>query len=341
MDPAGGVLYPCSKQARHQETTMLNCAILDDYQNCALGFADWSALGDVKVTTFTDHIADPAALAERLAGFEIIVAMRERTPFDAALFDRLPKLKLLVTTGMRNASIDMAAAAARGIVICGTRGLSNPTPELTWGLLLALARHIPADATSVRNGEAWQTRIGIALSGKTIGIVGLGTIGAQMARYAQAFGMSVLAWSRNLTDERCQTVGAERAPTLDALLQRADIVTLHMVLSDSTRGLLGARELGLMKPTALLLNTSRGPLIDEAPLLQALEGGRIAGFAVDVFDTEPLPLGHKLRTLPNVVATPHVGYVTQESYRVFYGDAVEDIQGWLKKAPVRVLPAAK
>lgn len=320
---------------------MLNCAILDDYQGCALGFADWNALDGVKVTSFTDHVADPAALAEQLAGFEIVVAMRERTAFTAAVFDRLPQLKLLVTTGMRNASIDMAAAAARGILVCGTRGLSYPTPELTWGILLSLARHIPADATSVRNDERWQTRIGIGLSGKTIGIVGLGSIGSQIARYAQAFGMSIIAWSRNLTDERCQTVGAERMPTLDALLQRADIVTLHMVLSDSTRGLMGARELGLMKPTALLVNTSRGPLIEEAALVQALKDKRIAGVGLDVYDTEPLPAAHPFRTLPNVVATPHVGYVSHESYQLFYGDAVEDIQSWIKKSPVRVLSAPK
>ncbi len=320
---------------------MFHCAILDDYQNCALGFADWNSLEGVQVKNFTDAITTPDALVEQLAGFEIIVAMRERTRFDAALLGRLPRLKLLVTTGMKNASIDLQAAAAHGVIVCGTRGLSDPTPELTWGLLLALARHIPADVASVRAGEKWQTRIGVGLSGKTLGIVGLGSIGSRMARYAQAFDMPVLAWSPNLTDERCQTVGVERAPTLDVLLQRADIVTLHMVLSDSTRGLLGARELRLLKPTALLVNTSRGPLIDEAALLQTLAENRIAGAALDVYDTEPLPATHPLRTLPNVVTTPHIGYVTRETYQIFYDDAVEDIQAWLKGSPVRTLSVSK
>jgi phosphoglycerate dehydrogenase-like enzyme len=310
----------------------IRCAIIDDYQNCALGFADWASLDGVEVKNFTH----PIMAEDELAEFEIIVAMRERTRFDAALFARLPHLKLLITTGMRNAAIDLGAAAARGVAVCGTRAFSYPAPELTWGILLALARHIPAEVAAVREGK-WQTQMGLGLSGKTLGIVGLGKIGSQIARYAQAFDMPVLAWSRNLTDERCQSVGAERAPTLDALLQRADIVTLHLVLSDATRGIIGARELGLMKPVALLVNTSRGPLIDEASLLQALTQNRIAGAALDVFDTEPLPAPHPLRSLKNVVATPHVGYVCRENYELFYGDAVEDIQAWLKGSPLRTL----
>ena len=320
---------------------MFHCAILDDYQNCALGFADWNSLAGVQVKNFTDVITTPDALAEQLAKFEIIVAMRERTRFDATLLARLPRLKLLVTTGMRNSAIDMDAALGRGIAICGTRILSYTTGEHTWGLLLALARHIPAEVASVRAGEKWQTRIGVGLSGKTLGIVGLGKIGSQIARFARAFEMPVLAWSRNVTEEQCQSVGAERAPSLDALLQRADIVTLHMVLADSTRGMIGARELALLKPTALLVNTSRGPLIDEKALVQTLTENRIAGAALDVYDTEPLPAKHPLRTLPNVVATPHVGYVTRENYEIFYNDAVEDIQAWLKGSPVRTLPAPK
>jgi phosphoglycerate dehydrogenase-like enzyme len=308
------------------------CAILDDYQDCAFGFADWASLSGVEVKNFTHAITTPDELAE----FEIIVAMRERTRFDAALFARLPRLQLLVTTGMRNAAIDLAAASARDVAVCGTRGISYPTPELTWGLLLALARGIPAEVAAVREGK-WQTQVGLGLSGKTLGIVGLGKIGSQVARYAKAFDMPVLAWSRNLTDERCQSAGVERALTLDALLQRADIVTLHLVLSDSTRGIIGARELGLMKPAALLVNTSRGPLIDEASLLQALTQNRIAGAALDVFDTEPLPAAHPLRNLPNVVVTPHIGYVCRENYELFYGDAVEDIQSWLKGSLVRSL----
>jgi phosphoglycerate dehydrogenase-like enzyme len=307
------------------------CAILDDYQDCALGFADWASLDGVGVKNFTHAIT-----TEQLGEFEIIVAMRERTRFDAALFAGLPRLQLLITTGMRNAAIDLTAAAARGVVVCGTRSLAYPAPELTWGLLLALAKQIPAEVASVREGN-WQTQMGLGLSGKTLGIVGLGKIGSQIARYAQAFDMPVLAWSRNLTDERCESVGVERAPSLDALLQRADVVTLHLVLSDSTRGIIGARELGLMKPAALLVNTSRGPLIDEASLLQTLTEKRIAGAALDVFDTEPLPAEHPLRTLPNVVATPHIGYVCRENYELFYGDAVEDIQAWLKGSPIRTV----
>jgi phosphoglycerate dehydrogenase-like enzyme len=313
------------------------CAILDDYQDCALGFADWASLDGVEVKDFTHAITTTDELAEHLAEFEIIVAMRERTRFDATLFARLPRLKLLVTTGMRNASIDTAAAASHGVVVCGTRSLPYPAPELTWGLLLALSRQIPAEVAAVREGK-WQTGIGVGLSGKTLGIVGLGKIGSQIARYAQAFDMRVLAWSRNLAEEHCQSVGVERAPSLDALLQRADVVTLHLVLSDSTRGIIGARELSLMKPAALLVNTSRGPLIDEAALLQTLTQNRIAGAALDVFDIEPLPAAHLLRTLPNVVATPHIGYVCRENYELFYGDAVEDIQAWLRRSPVRTLP---
>jgi phosphoglycerate dehydrogenase-like enzyme len=316
------------------------CAILDDYQDCALGFADWSSLDGVEVKNFTQAIATKDELAEHLARFEIIVAMRERTRFDAALFARLPRLRLLVTTGMRNAAIDLTAAAASDVVVCGTRSLPYPAPELTWGLLLALARHIPAEVAAVAEGN-WQTQMGFGLSGKTLGIVGLGKIGGQIARYARAFDMRVLAWSRNVSEEYCQSVGVERAPNLDALLQRADVVTLHLVLSDSTRGIIGARELGLMKPTALLVNTSRGPLIDEAALLRTLTQNRIAGAALDVFDTEPLPAAHPLRSLPNVVVTPHIGYVCRENYEIFYGDAVEDIQAWLKGSPLRTLPEPK
>jgi phosphoglycerate dehydrogenase-like enzyme len=315
-----------------EDVMTFRCAILDDYQDCALGFADWASLDGVEVKNFTHTVTT----TDELAGVEIIVAMRERTRFDAALFARLPRLKLLITTGMRNASIDLTAAAARGVAVCGTRALAYPAPELTWGLLLALARKIPAEVAAVRDGN-WQTEIGLGLSGKILGIVGLGKIGSQIARYARAFDMRVLAWSRNLTDEKCQSVGVERAPSLDALLQRADVVTLHLVLSDSTRCIIGARELGLMKPTALLVNTSRGPLIDEVALLQTLTQKRIAGAALDVFDTEPLPAAHPLRTLPNVVATPHIGYVCRENYELFYGDAVEDIQAWLKGSPVRTL----
>jgi phosphoglycerate dehydrogenase-like enzyme len=320
---------------------VLRCAVLDDYQDCALGFADWSALEGVHVTNLTEVITTSDALAEQLAEYEIIVAMRERTRFDATLLASLPRLKLLVTTGMRNSAIDMTAAHALGITICGTRILPYPAPELTWGLLLALARHIPAEVASLRAGEKWQTRIGVGLSGKTLGIVGLGKIGSQIARFARAFEMRVLAWSPNITDERCKSAGAERAPSLDTLLQRSDIVTLHIVLADSTRGMIGARELALLKPTALLVNTSRGPLIDEKALVQTLTENGIAGAALDVYDTEPLPATHPLRTLPNVVVTPHIGYVTRENYQIFYNDAIDDIQAWLKGSPIRTLPGPR
>jgi phosphoglycerate dehydrogenase-like enzyme len=317
---------------------MLQCAILDDYQDCAPGFADWQSLDDVRVRNFVEPLGSTDAAAAQLAGFDIIVAMRERTRFDAALLARLPALKLLVTTGMRNLAIDLSAAQARSITVCGTRSLASPTPELVWGLLLALARRIPGEAAALRDGSLrWQTSVGVGLAGKTLGIVGLGKIGRQLARYATAFEMPVLAWSRHLTDEQCASVGAERAMSLDALLMRADIVTLQMVLSASTRGMIGARELALLKPTALLLNTARGPLIDERALIETLSAGRIAGAALDVYDTEPLPSDHPLRRLPNVVATPHIGYVTYENYHLFYQDAVEDIRAWLRGAPVRTL----
>ena len=317
---------------------MLRCAILDDYQDCALGFADWSVLENVQMRNFVEPLGTAGSAAAQLADFDILVAMRERTHFDAELLGRLPRLRLLVTTGMRNLAIDLAAARAAGVTVCGTRNVPSGTPEFVWGLLLALARQIPGEAAGVRNGAArWQHGVGVGLAGKTLGIVGLGKIGRQLAVYAHAFSMSVLAWSPHLNDERCAAVGVERASSLDALLRRADIVTLQMVLSESTRGMIGARELALLKPDALLLNTARGPLIDEAALIAALAAGRIAGAALDVYDTEPLPPQHPLRQLPNVVATPHIGYVTRENYQVFYQDAVEDIRAWLQGAPVRTL----
>ncbi len=319
---------------------MFRCAILDDYQNCALGFADWASLQDTQVQVFTDYIASHDVLADRLAGFEIIVVMRERTRFDAALLQRLPKLKLLVTTGASNSAIDTSAAHAQGIVVCGTRNLTYPAPELAWGLLLSLIRHIPAEVASFRAGERWQTRMGSGLSGKTLGIIGLGSVGSQIARYALAFQMKVLAWSPGLTRERCDEAGVELASSLSELLQTSDVVTLHAVLNDATRGMLGAHELALLKPTCLLINTSRGPLIDETALISALQNGQIAGAALDVYDKEPLPIAHPFRTLPNVIATPHIGYVIEENYRQFYGDAVEDIQAWIKGSPLREIRAA-
>jgi phosphoglycerate dehydrogenase-like enzyme len=318
---------------------MVRVAVLDDYQAVALKMADWSVLpSDTQVQVFKDHLSDEKALADRLRDFEIAVAMRERTPFPRTVLQRLPKLKLLITTGMRNASIDVAAARDLGITVCGTGGLPHPTAELTWGLILALLRQIPREDSATRSGH-WQVSVGVGLRGKVLGVMGLGNLGSQVATVGTAFGMSVLAWSQNLTTERAAQFGATLVGK-DELLSRADIVTIHLVLSDRTRGLVGARELGLMKSTAYLVNTSRGPIVDEEALVQALRQGTIAGAALDVFDEEPLPLNHSLRRLENTVITPHLGYVTAETYKVFYGQAVEDIQAFLRGEPIRVINAA-
>jgi phosphoglycerate dehydrogenase-like enzyme len=313
-------------------------AILDDYQGVALRQADWKSLpADAAVVVFRDHLADPEAVAARLAGFDVVMALRERTPFPRGLLERLPRLRLLVTAGMRNAAIDLRAAAERGIVVCGTAGLPYPTAELAWGLVLALMRRIPLEDRATREGR-WQETVGLGLNGKTLGVLGLGTLGSRVARFGRAFEMTVLAWSQNLTAERAAEVGATLVGK-DELLARADVVTNHHVLSERTRSLIGARELQRMERTAYLVNTSRGPIVDEAALVRALGEGTIAGAGLDVFDEEPLPLEHPLRRLPNTVITPHLGYVTEETYRVFYGQALEDIQAYLRGAPIRVLRA--
>ena len=317
---------------------MARVAILDDYQQVALQAADWHALpADTEVQVFQDHLAEVNAVAARLKDFDIVVAMRERTPFQRALLEQLPHLRLLVTTGMRNASIDVPAATDCGVTVCGTGGLGYPTAELTWGLILALARQIPQEDHATRSGQ-WQVSLGVGLRGKVLGVIGLGRLGSQVAAFGNAFGMSVLAWSPNLTAERAAQGGATLV-SQDALLSQADFVTLHLVLGDRSRGVIGARELGLMQSTAYLINTSRGPLVDEPALVQALQQGSIAGAGLDVFDTEPLPLDHPLRQLENTVITPHMGYVTRQGYGVFYGEAVEDIQAFLRGEPVRVLHA--
>jgi phosphoglycerate dehydrogenase-like enzyme len=317
---------------------MIRCVVLDDYQDAARRFADWSAIQDeVELVVRREHLPTEAMIAA-LQGAGIVVAMRERSRFDAATLARLPDLRLLVTTGPVNAAIDLDAAAARGITVCATTSVSHPTPELTWGLLLALARSIPQENARFHRGEApWQASIGMDLAGRTIGIVGLGKVGSRVARYARAFDMRVLAWSRNLDAARCAAEGAELAPGLDALLGAADIVTLHMMLGPETRGLIGARELSLMKPTALLVNTSRGQLLDEGALAAALREGRIAGAALDVFNEEPLPAAHPFRGLPNLVATPHLGYVSADNYSLYFAGVVEAIGAWLRGAPIRVL----
>ena len=317
---------------------MARVALLDDYQGVALRMADWKSLpAGTEVVAFPDHLADESALARRLADFDVVMAMRERTAFTRSLLERLPKLRLLITAGMRNASIDMKAAAERGVLVCGTAGLPYPTAELAWGLILALMRRIPAEDRATREGR-WQVSLGLGLNGKTLGVLGLGTLGSRVAKVGRAFEMDVLAWSQNLTAARAAEVGATLVPK-DELLARSDIVSIHLVLSERTRGLLGARELRLMKRSAYLVNTSRGPIVDEAALIEALRNGTIAGAGLDVFDPEPLPADHPFRSLPNIVVTPHLGYVTEETYRVFYGHALEDVQAFLRGAPVRVLSA--
>ena len=315
---------------------MRRLAILDDYQHVAGSLADWSRLETtVDVHSFHDHLAGLDALAERLGDFEIIIAMRERTPFPAALFERLPKLELLVSTGLRNRAIDLDAARNAGVVVCGTRAVASGTVELTWGLIIALVRNIAREDAAVRAGQ-WQISVGPELAGRTLGVIGLGRVGGRVAQIAGAFEMSPIAWSENLTAERAAAVGA-RLVAKDELFETADIVTLHLVLSERTRGLVGARELALMKPTAYLVNTARGPIVDERALVDALEAGSIAGAALDVFDEEPLPLGHPLRSLPNTVVTPHIGYVARDAYDAFYGDALADVEAFLAGSPTRLL----
>lgn len=310
-------------------------AILDDYQGVALQCADWTALpSDIAVDVFRDPIPEEA-VPERLRPFQIVVAMRERTPFPRASLQQLPNLRLLATTGMRNKAIDLEAAREFGITVCGTDVLPYPTVELTWGLILALCRRIPQENRSVLEG-GWQTGLGVGLQGKTLGILGLGRLGRQVAHVGKAFGMHVTAWSRNLTRGACDSVGVAYGDR-DELLSAADIVTVHLLLSERTRGLIGAAEFGLMKPTAYLVNTSRGSIVDETALIQALRSGRIAGAAIDVFDREPLPHNDPLRKLKNALLTPHIGYVTQENYRLFFGQTVENIAAFLLGAPIRVL----
>ena len=317
---------------------MTKVAILDDYQSVALDMADWDSLpDDVSVDVFEDHLSVEDDIAARLALYDIVVAMRERTPFQRSLLERLPSLRLLVTTGMRNASIDVAAASDNGVIVCGTDGVPYPTAELTWGLILALFRKIPAEDRATRDGR-WQVTMGEGLHGKTLGLLGLGRLGSQVATVGAAFGMNLIAWSQNLTAEMAAEFGATHV-TKSELLSRSDVVTIHLVLSGRTRGLIRADDLALMKPSAYLVNTSRGPIVDETALIDALKAGSIAGAGLDVFDIEPLPADHPLRSLPNTVLTPHMGYVTAETYRVFYGDAVENIKSYLNGNPVRVISA--
>jgi phosphoglycerate dehydrogenase-like enzyme len=317
------------------------CAILDDYQNIALELADWSAVAqDVDIQVFTHPLGDQQRVIEALRETEIVCLMRERTPFPRAVIEALPQLKLIVTTGMRNAAIDVAAAQERGVAICGTGSAQHPTAELAFGLMLGLARKISFEDAQLKQGAPWQTTIGIDLIDKTLGLLGLGKLGSRVARYAQAFDMKVLAWSQNLTEARCKEAGATYASKED-LLRQSDFISIHLVLGARTRALIGAADLAHMKPSAFLINTSRGPIVEEAALIDALRHRRIAGAALDVYDVEPLPLEHPLRRLPNAVLTPHLGYVTEDNYRTFYRETVEDIRAWLDGKPVRLLTASK
>ena len=303
-------------------------AVLDDYQGVALSIADWSVVRErADVIVFQDHLADEDAVVERLASFDVVCVMRERTPLRRSLLERLPNLKLIASTGPRNASIDLAAAEERGIAIAHTGYVSSPTIELTWALILASMRHLSAEAASLRAG-GWQHTIGDDLAGKTLGILGLGNIGSEVAKVGLAFGMNVIAWSQNLTPDRAAAAGA-RLVSKDELLRTADLVSIHMVLSQRTTGLIGADELALMKSSARLINTSRGPIVVEAALLDALREHRIAGAAIDVFDVEPLPAEHPYRRADNLLATPHIGYVTRNLYERFYRDSVANISAWL------------
>jgi phosphoglycerate dehydrogenase-like enzyme len=306
----------------------MKVAILDDYQNVALRMADWSSVASrAEITVFNDHVADPEAVIERLTPFDVICVMRERTPLSREIIERLPQLKLIASNARRNASIDMAAAEARGIRVTGTGYRSIPTIEMTWALILASARHIIRESNSVRRG-GWQTSIGRELGGRTLGVLGLGNIGAQVARIGRAFGLKVIAWSQNMTAEIAEAAGATLVEK-DELFREADIVTIHLVLSARTRGLVGAAELALMKPTSWLVNTSRGPIVNEGALIRSLESEAIAGAAIDVFSIEPLPVDHPFRHLDNVLATPHVGYVAEDLYRTFYGDTAAAVAAWL------------
>lgn len=314
----------------------LQIAVIDDWQDVARNVVDWSALGSLGEVTFVhEYPADNATLAERLGRFEVICVMRERTRFDEDLLKRLTNLKLLVTGGMRNAALDMPAAARLGIKVCGTDSYKHAAPELTWALIMAATRNLVSEANALRAGQ-WQQGLGGDLHGKTLSILGLGSIGQRVAQFGQVFGMRVIAWSENLTAERAEQAGVTYV-SKQQLFKQADVLSVHLVLSDRSRGLVDAQALDWMKPTALLVNTARGPIVDEAALIKALQKQRIGGAALDVFDQEPLPALHPFRTLDNVLATPHVGYVSRQNYELFFSQMIEDIQAWSAGEPIRLL----
>jgi phosphoglycerate dehydrogenase-like enzyme len=317
-------------------THRLRCAVLDDYQDAARRFGPWDLVaGEVQLHVFTDHLHDEAALVERLQPFDIVCLMRERTPLPASVIDQLPKLRLILTTAIWNAVLDAEHAVSRGIMVCGTDSIQNGTPELTWLLILALARRFEDERTSVRNG-GWQTAVGMDLRKRTLGLMGLGNVGKRVARVAQAFGMRVLAWSHNLTDEAAAANGASRVD-LQTLLAESDFVSVHLRLSDRTQRIIHADALRQMKRSAYLINTSRGQLVDTDALIDAMRNGVIAGAALDTFDVEPLAADDPLRTLPNVLVTPHIGYVTEATYKLFFEQIVEDIRAWLDGKPIRLM----
>ncbi|MBK3558675.1 D-2-hydroxyacid dehydrogenase family protein [Streptomyces sp. MBT56] len=316
----------------------LRCAVIEDFQSVATTVVDWSPVtDDVEIVTFTEHLATVDEAATALDGFDIVVTLRERVPFPAELFDRLPRLRLLVASGMRNSVIDFDAARRHGVEVCGTASSSTPPVELTWALLLGLARGIVPEAEALRTGGPWQSTLGADLHGRTLGLLGLGKIGARVARVGLAFGMDVVAWSRNLTKERTDEVGVGLADSKEDLLGSSDFVSVHLALGERTRGLIGAAELARMRPTAYLVNTSRAAIVDTDALLSALDAGTIAGAATDVFDVEPLPADDPVRTAPRLLATPHLGYVSRANYETYYGQAVENIRAFLDGQPVRRL----
>ncbi len=315
----------------------VRCAILDDYQNVVLKIADWSKLkGDIDFKVFNAHLGGPDQVVAALQDFEIVVATRERTGFPKAVIDALPKLKLLITTGMRNASIDTEAAKARGVTVCGTGSFGSPTSGIAIGLMLELTRHIGYENARMHAGVPWQSTIGPDLEGLTLGVLGLGKLGTRTANIGKAFGMKAIAWSQNLTPEKAEAAGVGYV-SKDDLFRQSDFITIHVILSQRTRGLVGAHEFALMKPSAFLINTSRGPIVDEAAMLAALRDKKIGGAGLDVFDVEPLPVDHPLRKLDNVVLTPHLGYVAEQNYRHYFAGVVEDIRGFLDGKPMRVM----
>jgi len=318
---------------------MVRAAILDDYQNVAMGFADWSPIaGDVEIKVFNKPFGSQDEAIKALQGFAVVVGMRERTPFPRKVIEALPDLKLLITTGARNNSFDVKACAERGVTVCGTGAAGSPTTEIAFGLMLELTRRIGLENARLKAGAPWQTTIGRDLEGLTLGILGLGKLGQRSAAVGKAFGMKTIAWSQNLTEEKAKAAGADYV-SKDNLFRGADFVTIHLVLSERSRGLVGAKELGLMKKSAYLINTSRGPIVDEKALIAVLQSKSIAGAGLDVFDVEPLPLDHPFRKMDNVVITPHLGYVSEQNYRKYFPDIVEDIRAWLDGKPVRVIEA--